>query len=210
MTLVKGMLLSFANAKPGKPPDVLTFQYNPTEVTRVLTPATREVPKTPPTPGEHKNVPFVPTEDVSLKLEFDASEGLGKSGPISTTAGIAPQLAALESLLYPSEAAGLFGLVSQLLPGGGSAVPPATLPFVVFVWGPGRATPVKIKSLTIRETEFDSSLNPIQATADIGLTVLRAEDFEDGESLGKFAAGAYRAMRLAKAAAATPQLLELQ
>lgn len=210
MTLVKGMLVSFASAKPAGPPDLLVFQYNPTEVTRVLTPATREVPKTPPTPGEHKNVPFMPTEDVSIKLEFDASEGLGKSAPIATAAGIAPQLAALESLLYPSESAGLFGLVAQLLPGGGSAVPPSTLPFVILVWGPGRATPVKLKSLTIRETEFDAVLNPIHATADVGLTVLRAEDFEDAESLGKFAAGAYRSMRLANAASATPQLLELQ
>ena len=64
-------------------------------------------------------------------------------------------------------------LTGGLLGGGGAAIPAGRLPLVLFIWGPTRITPVRLKSLTIHETAFDELLNPIHASADLGFTVLR-------------------------------------
>ena len=50
------------------------------------------------------------------------------------------------------------------------------VPMVLFVWGPGRIVPVRVTSLSIKETLYDPILlNPTQATATVGLQVLTPE-----------------------------------
>ena len=43
---------------------------------------------------------------------------------------------------------------------------------ILFIWGRKRVLPVNINSMTITETEFHASLEPIRATAEVDLTVI--------------------------------------
>ena len=52
------------------------------------------------------------------------------------------------------------------------AVPNSTLPVVLFVWGRKRILPVRVTTLTITETLYDTQLNPTHAEVVIGLRVL--------------------------------------
>jgi len=103
----------------------------------------------------------------------------------------------------------LGGLVGGLLGGGGATIPAGKLPLILFMWGPTRLTPVRLTSLTIHETAFDELLNPIHATADLGLKVLRTVDLAEDDKMARAAATFYQGAREVKAVLQLPQLLEL-
>ena len=88
-------------------------------------------------------------------------------------------------------------------------VPAGRTPLVLFIWGPTRITPVRLRSLTIRETSFDELLNPIHATADLGFGVLRTTDLAKDDTVARAAATFYQAAREVKAVLQLPQILEL-
>jgi len=207
--LTKGLLLSFSDPLLGLVPTAVVFQYNPTDITRTFRvgadaggAAAAGAPRAAPRPAG---------EDYTLKLELDATDGLEVGGPLTTALGISPRLAALEMLLQPVGSSLLGGLVSGLLGGAaaGATVPAARLPLTLFAWGPSRITPVQVKSLTVRETAFDELLNPIHATADIGLTVLRKSDLPLDEKFARAAAEFYQGAREVKAVLSLPQMIEL-
>jgi hypothetical protein len=158
-------------------------------------------------------VAYPAVEDYTVKLEFDATDGLERGGPITTTMGISPRLAALEMLVQPVGNALLGGLASTLTGGllgrGGASVPPGRLPLCLFVWGPERITPVRLNSLTITEQAFDELLNPILATADISFTVLRVDDLSADQTVAIAAAKYYHGAREVKAALQLAQIPEL-
>jgi hypothetical protein len=79
---------------------------------------------------------------------------------------------------------------------------------VLFIWGPTRITPVRLKSLSIHETAFDELLNPIHASADLGFTVLRPTDLGKDDTFAKAAATFYQGAREVKAVLSLPQLVE--
>ncbi len=208
MALIPGVLASFDDPLLGIVPTIVPFQYNPDEVTRVFT---SEQPAGADT-GSALNVVRPAPEDYSVKLELDATDGLEHSGPLTTAFGIGPKLAAIEMLMQPvgsSLLGGLAGaLTGGLLGGGGAAVPAGRLPLVLFIWGPVRITPVRLKSLTIHETAFDELLNPIHATADLGFTVLRPNDLGKNDTIAMAAAKYYQGAREVKAVLSLPQILE--
>jgi hypothetical protein len=76
-------------------------------------------------------------------------------------------------------------------------------------WGPTRIAPVKLDSLTISETGFDELLNPIHATAQVGLTIMRPSDVDDEDIFTQAAATYYQAAREVQAVLSIPQTLEL-
>jgi hypothetical protein len=215
VALIKGILASFDDPLLGIVPTIVPFQYNPTEVTRVFQSqgggggGGREGDCST---GSALNAACPPQEDYTVKLELDATDGLEKEGPLTTAFGIGPQLAAIEMLMQPvgsSLLGGLAGaLTGGLLGGGGAAIPAGRVPLVLFVWGPTRVTPVRLKSLTIHETSFDELLNPIHATADLGFTVLRKGDLGEDDTIAKAAATYYQGAREVKAVLALPQLFE--
>jgi len=208
VALIKGILASFDNPLLGIVPTVVMFQYNPVELTRTF-----HAEAAPSTAGGGTgaalNAANPAQEDYTLKLELDATDGLERGGPLTTAFGISPRLAALEMLMQPVGSSLLGGLAGSLLGGGGATVPAGKLPLILFIWGPTRITPVRLKSLSIHETSFDELLNPIHATADLGFTVLRTVDLAKDDTVARAAATFYQGAREVKAVLQLPQLLEL-
>jgi hypothetical protein len=208
VALIKGILASFDNPLLGIVPTVVMFQYNPVDVTRTFR-SPSEGGSASGGGGAALNAANPALEDYTIKLELDATDGLERGGPLTTAFGISPRLAALEMLMQPIGSSLLGGLVGGLLGGGGATVPAGKLPLVLFIWGPTRITPVRLKSLTIHETSFDELLNPIHATADLGFTVLRTVDLAKDDTIARAAATFYQGAREVKAVLQLPQLLEL-
>ncbi|GAA2758330.1 hypothetical protein [Actinopolymorpha rutila] len=151
---------------------IVIFGYNPDSVTRTLT------PRTPAAQGRQaadaNRIWGAPIEKISLTVEIDAADQLETGDPIAATTGIAPQLSALEMLLYPSAAQVIVN--SALLLAGTIEILPTEAPLTVMVLGPGRAVPIRVESLTITEQAFDTMLFPIQATAALTVQVLTYSD----------------------------------
>jgi hypothetical protein len=199
------MLLSFSDPRAGIVPTPVPFQYNPSEVTRVLR------PQAGTSGGSGLRVAGPPTETYTVKLELDALDAPDK--PLTGTLGVGPLLATLESMLEPGGGgtSGLVGAVAGLLAGGGSptAVPVPTLPLVILAWSIQRMVPVRIETYTAHETGFDATLQPVQATVDLSLTVLRPSDVDPSLTLSTVMAAAYQTVRQASAVAGVAQGLEL-
>lgn len=203
--LSRGMLLSFSDPVAGMVPSLVPFQYTPAEVTRVL-----RVQQGGGS-GSGLRVAGPPTESYTLKIELDALGALEK--PLTGALGIAPLLATMEAMLEPGGGglAALVGAVAGALGGGAGAqpVPAPTLPLVVLAWSVTRIVPVRIDSMTVRETGFDGLLQPVQATVDLALTVLRERDLQSDMTLAKVMATAYQAVRTASAVVGIAQGVEL-
>lgn len=188
-------------------PNIIIFQFNPETITHTWSPA-QALGGT----GANANPLAVkgnPGESFSFSLAMDAKDMIADGSPvaegIATVSGIYTRIAALEMLLYPQggSGGGLLGSVSigasGISFGGGAGaavkrtVPPALLPTVLFVWGPGRILPVKVTSLAITEKLYDEMLlNPIHAEAQIGLQVLTPEELNYVTGpLAEVAKGAY-------------------
>jgi hypothetical protein len=213
MALIKGILASLDDPLLGIVPTIVPFQYNPTELTRVFrTEGAGSGESDAGATGSALSAARPAPEDYTVKLELDATDGLEKGGPRTTALGISPRLAAIEMLMQPvgssllGELAG--ALTGGLLGGGGATIPAGRLPLVFFIWGPARITPVRLKSLTVTETAFDELLNPIHASADLGLTVLRTTDLAKDDTIARAAATYYQGAREVKAVLSLPQLLE--
>lgn len=200
------MLMSFSDPVAGMVPSLVPFQYNPAEVTRVLR------VQQGGGGGSGLRVAGPPTESYTLKIELDALGAIEK--PITGALGVGPLLATIEAMLEPGGGglAALVGAVAGALGGGGAGaqpVPAPTLPLVVLAWSVTRVVPVRIDSFTARETGFDALLQPVQATVDLSLTVLRERDLQADMTLAKVMATAYQAVRTASATVGIAQGVEL-
>jgi hypothetical protein len=198
----RGMLLSFSDPVAGMVPTLVPFQYNPSEVTRVL----RVAPGASGGSGLQVGAP--PTETYTFNLELDALDK-----PVTGTLGVGPLLAAIEAMMEPGGGglAALAGAVVSVLGGGGGAapVPTPSLPLVILAWSPERIAPVRIDSYSAHETGFDSALHPVQATVDLSVTVLRDRDLNPNQTLANVMATAYQAVRTGLAVVGVAQGLEL-
>jgi hypothetical protein len=203
MAYLKGSLVSYESRVAAGAPTVVAFQYNPVTITRTLRLESSGVAAG----GSPLDARQKPVEDYSMELQFDATDGLENGpllAPLTSTLGIAPRLAALEMLMEPIDAP-----APRVSPGGGQPVPPKRLPFVLFLWGGQRVTPVQLTTLTITETAFDELLNPIQASAQVAFRVIRKDDLPQGDTLARGAADYYDALRRSKALAQIAQVGEL-
>ena len=210
MALIPGALAAFTDPRAGALPALVTFQYNPSQVSRVFR---AQAPGTAPArapAGGARSAVWPPPEEYSLTLEFDATDGLERGGPVTEKFGISPRLAALEMLMQPLGTSLLGALAASLLGRDCAAIPAGRLPLTLFIWGPWRIAPVKLSSLTIRESAFDELLNPIHATAEVGFSVLAPDDPDRSDVLARAAAKYYQGSREARALLSLEQLVELR
>jgi hypothetical protein len=114
-------------------------------------------------------------------------------------------------LLYPLGDSLLGGAFGSLF-GNVDAVPRASVPIVLFVWGPGRVVPVRLKTFSVDEQAFNTLLYPIRATVTVGLQVLTdaafaAVDKKEFAPAEELAVKAYKWTRKQKEVLARANLL---
>lgn len=153
---------------------IISLQYNPDSLTRTL-----QVQGAGGEEGNRSEAmrfkgPAV--ETFKLEAEIDAADQLEFPDQHRAVVenGIQPQLAVLETLVYPTS--------SQLLDRNAMAqsgtleIAPMEAPLALFVWSKHRIVPVRVTDFSITEEAFDPSLNPIRAKVSIGLRVLSVDD----------------------------------
>lgn len=153
---------------------VIVLQYNPETLTRSLQP--QGVGAESGDRLEALRLKGPPVETIKLDAEIDAADQLAAPDdhPVTAAFGLHPQLAALETIVYPNtrdleSARALAGL-------GTLEIAPLEAPLVVFVWSKNRVVPVRLTEFSISEEAFDADLNPIRAKVSLGLRVLSVND----------------------------------
>ncbi|MDD5319213.1 MAG: hypothetical protein PHD43_01105 [Methylococcales bacterium] len=114
-------------------------------------------------------------ESIGFEIRLDATDKLNDGDTITEQFGIAPQLATLELMVYPKSESLIGTALSLLSPKGFSFTRGANPPLILFIWGRKRVLPVNINSLNITETQYSTDLNPVRATATVGLTVIEGK-----------------------------------
>ncbi len=152
---------------------IIVMQYNPDSVTRTLKVKGAEEGGDR---SEALRLTGPAVETIKLDVEIDATDQLENPGQNQTTVqyGIAPQLAALETLIYPASATlqNNYNLSQQ----GTLEIMPMMAPMSLFVWSAARIVPVRITDFSITEEAFDPRLNPLRAKVSLGLRVLSIDD----------------------------------
>jgi hypothetical protein len=171
MPLLKGGIV-LVDYDTGAVQRVIPLQYNPETLTRTL-----QVQGVGPDSGPHVDqmrLKGPPIETFKLDAVLDATDQLGAGDPLATALGIAPQLAALETVIYPTSAQ--LQQANDRAQAGTLEIVPMDAPLALFVWSKERIVPVKITEFSITEEMFDSVLNPIRAKVSLGLRVLTIDD----------------------------------
>lgn len=155
------------------PNGVIVMQYNPDTLTRSLKIKGAEEGGDR---SEALRLTGPPVETIKLDAEIDAADQLEKPEQNQATVqhGIAPQLAALETLIYPASATlqNNYALSAQ----GALEIMPMQAPLSLFVWSASRIVPVRITDFSVTEEAFDPALNPLRAKVSLGLRVLSIDD----------------------------------
>jgi Contractile injection system tube protein len=154
---------------------VISLQYNPDSLSRSY-----QIQGVGGEGGGERAQPFrlkgAAVESIKLEAEIDATDQLEfpETNPVTTAVGIAPQIAALETLVNPSSAELL--ATGADARGGTLEILPPEAPLVVFVWSRNRVVPVRVTEFSVTEEAFDPELNPIRAKVSLGLRVLTVDD----------------------------------
>lgn len=115
-----------------------------------------------------------PIETIKLDAEIDATDQLAQGEEPAASLGIHPQLAALETMIYPASAQ--LSANNALAQAGTLEIAPMQAPLALFIWSKNRILPVRITDFSITEEAFDPQLNPIRAKVSLGLRVLSVSD----------------------------------
>jgi len=154
---------------------IIVLQYNPETVSRTLSPqaATGEGDR-----SEALRLKGPPVETIKLEAAIDATDHLEfpARNANAVQLGIQPQLAAIETILYP--ASSTLQLNHTLASVGTLEITPAIAPLTLLVWGRQRIVPVRITDFSVIEEAFDPALNPILAKVSLSLRVLSINDLD--------------------------------
>jgi len=150
---------------------VIALQYNPDTLTRSLTP---KAPAESSDRSEALRLKGPPVETIRLEAEIDATDQLETGDSQAATLGIHPQLAALETLVYPS--AEQLTAANAKAQSGTLEIAPMLASLTLFVWSKNRVVPVRITEFSITEEAFDPALNPIRAKVSLSMRVLSVDD----------------------------------
>jgi hypothetical protein len=161
---------------------IIVLQYNPDTLTRSLAPKTVQVASDGGTRSEAMRLKGPPVETIKLEAEIDATDQLEGADPSALQAGIQPQLAALELIVYPTSAQ--LQQNYALEQAGTLEIIPMDAPLALFIWSRNRIIPVRITDFSITEEAFDTLLNPIRARVSLGMRVLSIDDLSFNEQGG--------------------------
>jgi hypothetical protein len=163
------------------PNGVIVLQYNPDTLSRTLKIKGMEEGGDR---AEALRLKGPPVETLKLDAELDATDQLALADANTVQNGLFPQLAALETLIYPTSAQlqSNFGLVQQ----GTLEIVPTETPLTLFVWSANRILPVRLTDVSITEEAFDTALNPIRAKVSLGMRVLSVDDLYFSDKGGSF------------------------
>jgi hypothetical protein len=153
---------------------IVVLQYNPDTLTRTL-----QVQGAGEAGGdrlEALRLTGPPVETIRLDAEIDATDQLEfpDQNPDAVRLGIHPQLAALETLVYP--ASSQLQTNNTLAQVGTLEIAPMESPLTLFIWSKSRILPVRLTELSITEEAFDPTLNPIRAKVSLTMRVLSIDD----------------------------------
>jgi hypothetical protein len=115
-----------------------------------------------------------PVETIKVEAEIDGTDQLEFADAVATTVGIHPQLAALETIVYPTS--GQLLANNALAQAGKLEIAPMETPLTLFVWSKTRVVPVRLTEFSVTEEAFDPALNPIRAKVSLGMRVLTVDD----------------------------------
>jgi hypothetical protein len=171
--LIRGGIV-LVDPDSGQVKRVIAMQYNPDTLSRTLQP--QAVADDGHDRSQALRLKGPPIETIKLDAEIDATDQLEfpDQNPNAVELGIAPQLAALETLLYP--ASGQLIANNSLQAGGTLEILPLQAPLALFVWSKQRVVPVRITDCSITEEAFDTRLNPIRAKVSLSMRVLSIDD----------------------------------
>jgi len=167
---------------------IIVMQYNPATLNRTL-----QVQGAGGEGGdrlEALRLKGPPVETYQLEAEIDAADQMEfptqDSNRSTVEFGILPQLAALETIVYPSSSS--VRINNQLAESGNLEIIPMETPLVLFVWSKNRVLPVRITDFSINEEAYDPNLNPLRAKVSLSLRVLSSNDL----TYNHFGSGLFR------------------
>jgi hypothetical protein len=179
---------AFIAYEPGGYPNrkrVIPFRFNPESLSRQLSVEQGEGGGTgsAAAPQAGGNAPSEQGADASsgalkesfnVQIRVDLADRVEGATQLPVDLGIAPEVAALEELLYPAES-------ETAAPSDGTE-PTRARPqrwTVLFVWGRKRVYPIRITGMTINETSHNAALNPVRAEIEVSAEVLGEADARD-------------------------------
>jgi hypothetical protein len=152
---------------------IIPLQYQPESLSRTLQ------PQNVGEGGDRSEIlrfkaPAV--ETIKLDAEIDLTDQLEfpDQNPNAVQLGIYPQLAALETLIYPTS--NQLQINNGLANAGTLEILPMIAPLTLFVWSKNRILPVQLTDFSITEEAFDPNLNPIRAKVSLGMRVFSIND----------------------------------
>ena len=171
--LIKGGIV-LVDPTSGAVQRLIALQYNPDTLTRTLQPqgvATESAGRSEPLRLKGPAI-----ETIRLEAELDAIDQLEfpDRNANAVAAGVGPQLAALETIIYPTSASLIANNVLANV--GTLEIAPMEAPLALFIWSKNRVVPVRITEFSITEEAFDVALNPIRAKVSLSLRVLSVDD----------------------------------
>jgi hypothetical protein len=175
---LRGVFIAY---EPGGYPDkkrVIPFRFNPESLSRTVAVeagqsgggvegAAPGAAAAPPAEASASASSGTMKESFSVQVRLDFADREESLTGLDPKLGIAPEIAAIEQLLHPAETD------SEATSDGTQPVRPVReRPTVLFVWGHKRVLPVRIASLKIDESLYNSELNPVRAEIEASLEVL--------------------------------------
>jgi len=151
---------------------IISLQYNPDTLTRTL--QVQGIGTEGGDRSEALRLRGPPVETIKLDAKIDATDQLEIADYTATRLGIHPQLAALETIVYPESSQLLEN--NRLAQSGTLEIVPMQAPLILFIWSKNRILPVRLTEFSITEEAFDTSLNPIRAKVSLGMRVLSIDD----------------------------------
>ena len=170
--LLKGGLV-LLNPQTQRVERLIVLQYNPHTLTRTLQAQTVGENAAR---SEALRLTGPPQETIKLEAEIDAADQMEfpNQNPNVVEYGIYPQLAALETILYPTSQQ--LNSNNALAQSGTLEITPMEAPLTLFIWSKTRILPVRITEFSVTEEAFDPNLNPLRAKVSLGMRVLNVND----------------------------------